>query len=160
TEGFHRRRPTITKDVNYDVYAKAEAELGWFNGMYTINSNLPMNVVAVMEGLLKEINRRVRECKGEIAHAKTRFSTRNGWVKASLVISDESIGITGEVPPPSKDIDVILNIRASIDPVALKSIVKGSLEIVTANYSARYKEWSSSSFRPGYPKPYYRLVHT
>lgn len=159
-EGSHRPRPTITKEVNYDTYATAEAELGWFNGMYRIYSDQPLIVNAIMEDLLKEINKRVRECKGEVAHAKTRFSTKEGWAKASLVISDESVGITGEVPPPSKEIDVILNIRASIDPVALTNIVRSSLEVVTAKYGARHGDWSATSFRPGYPKPYYRLVHT
>ncbi|MGQ9515051.1 MAG: hypothetical protein ACUVTL_08405 [Thermoproteota archaeon] len=68
--------------------------------------------------------------------------------------------ISDEVPLPSKDIDVILNIRASVDPVALTNIVRSSLEVVTAKYNSRYGDWSASSFRPGYPKPYYRLVHT
>ena len=51
-----------------------------------------------------------------MVHAKTRFSTRDDWSKASLVISEELIDITGEVPPPSKEMDVILNIRFTIDP--------------------------------------------
>jgi G3E family GTPase len=159
-EGEHQPRATITKEVNYDTYATAEAELGWFNGVYRIYSGEPLEVDALIKELLTEINRRVRENKGVVAHAKTRFSTKQGWAKASLVISDDSVDIVGETPPPSKEIDVILNIRASVDPDVLTNIAKTSLEAITSRHDAQYGDWSSTSFKPGYPKPYYRLVHT
>jgi len=157
-EGEHKPRSTITEEIDYNTYASAEAELGWFNGVFRINSDKPLKIDDLMKELLTEINRRVEKSKGVIVHAKTRFSTKEGWAKASLVISD--VDITGEVPPPSKDIDVILNIRAAIDPVALSNIVKNSLGAVTSRHNARYADWVATSFRPGYPKPYYRLVHT
>jgi G3E family GTPase len=160
TEGSHQPRPTITKEINYDTYATAEAVLGWFNGIYKVSSDRPLEVDRFMRDMLMEINRRVRESKGVIAHAKMRISTKEGSAKASLVISNESVGITGEVPPPSKEMDVILNIRAEIDPIAVTNIAKASLEAVCSKYNARHADWASTSFRPGYPKPYYRLTHT
>ena len=159
-ENSHKPRPTVTEKVNYDTYASAEAELGWFNSIYRIYSDRPLVIDRLIVDLLREINRRVEKSKGVIVHMKTRFSTKEGSVKASLVISDEFIDITGEVPPPSKNVDVILNIRAAVDPVALTNIVKASLKTVTSKYDARYGDWAAASFRPGYPKPYYRLVHT
>jgi len=159
-EEEHRPRSTITEEVNYDAYASAEAELGWFNGVYRIHSDQPLRIDSLMRDLLTEINRRVKDCKGVVVHAKTRFSTRDGWAKASLVIFDESVDITGVAPSPSKEMDVILNIRAAIDPVALTNIVKASLESITSKLGARYGDWAATSFRPGYPKPYYRLMHT
>jgi len=159
-EKSHKPRPTVTERINYDTYASAEAELGWFNSIYRIYSDQPLIIDKLMIDLLKEINSRVEKSKGTIIHMKTRFSTREGFVKASLVISDEFIDITGKVPPPSKSVDVILNIRAAIDPVALTNIVKASLKTIASKYNAHYGDWASASFRPGYPKPYYRLVHT
>jgi len=159
-EKEHKPRPTITKEVNYNIYASAEAELGWFNGMFRIYSDRPLGIEGLMKDLLTEINRRVEESKGVVIHAKTRFSTRDGWAKASLVISEEFIDITGKIPPPSKEIDVIINIRAAIDSVVLTNIVKASLEAVVSKYGARYGDWAATSLRPGYPKPYYRFVHT
>jgi len=159
-ERNHKPRPTITERINYNTYASAEAELGWFNSIYRVQSDQPLMVDKLMVDLLKEINRRVEESKGVVVHMKTRFSTEEGSAKASLVISEEFIDITGKVPPPSKNMDVILNIRAAIDPVALTNIVKASLEDITSRYNARYGDWVAESFRPGYPKPYYRLVHT
>jgi len=159
-EGEHKPRATITREINYDTYATAEAELGWFNGVYRIYSSKPLEVGALIKELLTEINSGVREKKGIVAHAKTRFSTKQGWAKASLVISDNSIDIVGETPPPSKEIDVILNIRATVDPEALMDIAKASLEAITIRNDANYGDWSATSFKPGYPKPYYRLVHT
>jgi len=159
-EGDHRPRATITKEVDYDTYATAEAELGWFNGIYRIYSDIPLQVDVLIKELLAEINRGVRENKGVVAHAKTRFSTKQGWAKASLVISDNSINIVGATPPPSREIDVILNIRASVDPEVLTNIAKTSLEAVTLRYDAHYGDWSATSFKPGYPKPYYRMMHT
>lgn len=156
----HKPRATITKEVDYDTYATAEAELGWFNGIYRIYSSEPLEVDVLIKELLTEMNRRVRENKGVVAHAKTRFSTKQGWAKASLVISDDSVDIVGETPPPSKEIDVILNIRASVDPEVLTNIAKASLEAITLRHNAHYGDWSATSFKPGYPKPYYRMVHT
>jgi len=163
-DGEHKPRPTITKKIDYDTYASAEAELGWFNGIYKIYSDQPLKVDMLMKDLLREINKRVEDRKGMVVHAKARFSTKKGSAKISLVggtiLPDEFIDITGKVPSPSKDIDVILNIRAAIDPAVLTNIVKASLEAITSKYNACYGDWTARSFRPGYPKPYYRLVHT
>ncbi|MEM3464976.1 MAG: GTP-binding protein [Thermoproteota archaeon] len=156
----HKPRPTITNEVNYNTYASAEAELGWFNGIFKFNSDKPLKIDSLMKELLTELNRQVEESKGVIVHAKVRFSTEKGQAKASLVISDQFIDITGEVPPPSKEMDVILNVRAALDPVALTNIVRSSLSAVASKYNASYADWSATSFRPPYPKPYYRLVHT
>jgi len=156
----HKSRPTITRKIDYDTYAFAEAELGWFDGIYRIFSDQTLRIDSLIEDLLKEINRKVENCKGMIVHAKARFSTEEGSAKASLVISDEFLDMTGKVPLLSKEADVILNIRAAIDPTVLTNIVKASLRAITSKYNARYGDWSATSFRPGYPKPYYRLIHT
>ncbi len=159
-ERNHKARPTITKRIDYDTYAEAEAGLGWFNGVYAVCSDQPLIANNMMVDLLKEINRRVGESDGVVVHMKTRFSTRKGSAKASLVLSDEFIDVTGQALPPSENVDVILNIRAAMDPTALTTIVKDSLGQIVSKYNARYGDWTATSFRPGYPKPYYRLVHT
>jgi G3E family GTPase len=154
----HRPRPTITEMIDYNTYASAEAELGWFNGVYKIYSDRPFKVDVLMEEFLRDIDKRITDWGGIVDHAKARFSTKEGTAKISLVRG--TVDITGKVPSPSKYADIILNIRAAIDPDVLNNLVKASLNAITSKYNAIYGDWASRSFRPSYPKPYYRFVHT
>lgn len=151
----YRRKGGI--DVNYDVYAAAEADLGWFNGSFVVKSKEPVSVEEVIKHLLLDAGKKILEKGGRIAHLKLYCSTKEGLSKASLV--DMKQGVLFDLKPPlsSNELRVVLNIRAELSPEEIEGIVRQVLNDVVSKYGAESEGWSSRSFRPRYPHPYYHL---
>ena len=143
-------------DVNYDIYAAAEADLGWFNGSFTLLSDRPISTKNVLSRLTSWIGNSIVERGGRIAHLKIFFSSDEGAGKASLL--DLTQGIVFDLEPPvCSKLGVVLNIRAELSPQDLTRIVEEGLRRILTEYSLRYEDWSAKSFRPRYPRPYYRI---
>ncbi|RLI28730.1 hypothetical protein DRO58_01535 [Candidatus Bathyarchaeota archaeon] len=154
----HKPRPTI--EVDYDTYGTAEAKLGWFNGSWKLSSKHRLKLENLIGDLVLETAKRIEDLGGLVVHLKVSFWTGEGSAKASYVLTEESVDFTGTVPPPSDEVDVIMNIRALLEPEAITDCVKKALEAVALKYDAEYSNWVASSFKPSYPKPYYRLPQT
>lgn len=157
-EREHHPRPSI--EVNYDVYGAAEAELGWFNGSWKVTSEQLIKPDEFVRDLMIETAKRIDRSGGQVVHLKSSFSTKEGSAKASLVNLEQGVGFTHELPPPSQVIDIIMNIRARLDPEKVTECVREALTLVTLRYDAEYADWFAKSFRPAFPRPYYRLPRT
>jgi len=143
-------------DVDYDTYAAAEADLGWFNGSFTLLSDKPVSMKNILSSLLSWIGNTIVERKGRIAHLKIFFSSKEGAGKASLVDLTQGVIFDAE-PPLCSKLDVVMNIRAELSPEDLAQIVEDGLRRTSAEYPIRFENWSAKSFRPSYPRPYYRI---
>jgi len=143
-------------DVDYDTYAAAEADLAWFNGSFTLVSDKPVPMKGVLSHLVSQIGKTIVDRNGRIAHLKLFFSSKEGAGKVSLV--DLTEGVTFDLEPPvSTKLDIIMNVRAELNPEDLTEIIEDTLRRISTEYSIRYENWSAKSFRPAYPRPYYRL---
>jgi G3E family GTPase len=154
-ENEHQPRPSV--EVNYDVYGTAETELGWFNGSWKIISEETIRPEEFVRDLTIETAKRIESKDGQIMHLKINFSTKEGSAKASLINLEQGISFTNTLPPPSKAIDIIMNVRAKLDPDSITECVRETLRTVALNYKVEYSDWFAKSFRPSFPKPYYRL---
>lgn len=143
-------------DVDYDTYAAAEADLGWFNGSFTLTSDKLISMKDVLIHLLSDVGKMIEEKGGRIAHLKLFFSSKEGAGKASIVDLVQGV-IFDKEPPVSSRSDIIMNIRAELSPEELTGIVQKVLQHVTSTYNVRCENWSAKSFSPPYPTPYYRL---
>lgn len=158
---LHREhRPRTAIEVDYDTYGTAEAKLGWFNGSWKISLKRRLRLEDLVRDLVLETARRIEYMGGLVVHLKVSFWTGEGSAKASYVLTGESVDFTGTVPPPSDEVNVIMNIRALLEPEAITDCVRKALEAVALRYDADYSDWVASSFKPSYPKPYYRLPET
>ena len=143
-------------DVDYDTYAAAEADLGWFNGSFTLTSDKPISMKDALSHLLSWIGQTIVEKSRRIAHLKIFFSTNNSASKASLVDLSQGVIFDSE-PPVCSKLDVVMNIRAELSPEDLTQVIWEGLRRISAEYSIRFEKWSAKSFRPAYPHPYYRI---
>ncbi len=152
--GRYERKTGV--DVDYDTYAAAEADLGWFNGSFTLLSDKPVSMKNVLSRLLSWIGKSIVERNGCIAHLKIFFSSEEGAGKASLLDLTQGVVFDFE-PPVCSKLDVVINIRAELSPEDLTRIVEEGLRRILSECSLRYENWSAKSFRPRYPRPYYRI---
>jgi G3E family GTPase len=143
-------------DIDYEIYAAAEADLRWFNGTFTLLSDKPVQMKNILSYLLSCIGEKIVESNGRIAHLKLFFSSKEGAGKASLVDLTQGIVFDAE-PPICSKLDVVVNIRAELDPEDLTQIVEEVLRRISAEYFIGFENLSTKSFRPAYPRPYHRL---
>jgi len=143
-------------DVDYDTYVAAEADLGWFNGSFTLLSDKPVSMKNILSRLLSWIGNTIVKREGRIAHLKIFFSSKEGAGKASLVDLTQGVIFDAE-PPACSKLDVLMNIRAELSPEDLTQIVEDGLRRISAEYPIRFENWSAKSFRPSPPQPYYRI---
>lgn len=152
-------QPYSFPKVDYDVYAEAEAELGWFNGSWTILAKRGFEPRELIKDLLTEIAREVKKRRGKIAHLKLHFVTEKGRGKASLVVPDLGVDFLEliRIPGEARRGYFTLNARVKIDPKGLEESIRKSLEAVTSEYAAKYGNWEARCFAPAPPRPYYRV---
>ncbi|MBL7129999.1 MAG: hypothetical protein ISS45_01110 [Candidatus Omnitrophica bacterium] len=144
-------------EVDYDIYGAAEAELGWFNGGWSLKSNLQFEPKNFIQNLLTDIAKRVEKKEGRVCHMKIFLSTEEAAVKASLVTMQQGVQFTGKMPPSTTIAHVTLNIRAALVPEEITKTVNEALSFVCTEFKAEYTEWHLESFRPGFPTPFYKL---
>ncbi len=145
-------------DIDYDVYAEGEAELGWLNGSVRVEAA----TLFALDELLLEVVTRLREALSgpgqEIAHLKAIGLWEGVFGVANLVSS----GTEPELSLPSRarvpEADVIVNARVAADPALLEEEVRRALEAVCRERQARAVFHTMQSFRPGRPQPTHRYA--
>ncbi|MEM3708281.1 MAG: GTP-binding protein [Nitrososphaerales archaeon] len=157
-EREHHTRSSI--DVDYDLYGTAEIELGWFNGSWKVTCENNIRPEEFITEMMTEIARRIESKGGQVIHLKLNFSTMEGSAKASLINLEQGVGFTNTLSSPSKAMDIIMNVRAKLDPDGITECVFETLKTLALKYKVEYSDWSVKSFRPPFPKPYYRLLKT
>lgn len=143
-------------DVDYDLYAKAEAELGWYNGTYEFDLGKEVDSY----DLATRIMRKVAESygPGDIAHVKLLLTSPVNALKMSLVF--QSIGVDGvRGSRKAKGVCTLnMNARVLSTPDRLRSVMRDSVLQVLEAEGAGVINFSDDCFSPGRPKPTYRIT--
>lgn len=140
-----------TFDIDYDIYAKAEAELGWYNGTWEIASDNEIDSEEYVSLLLETI---AGENAKDIAHAKCYLAHENGGVKMSLVSGVmESDGVFENV----KKATVICNIRAERTPDVIAKNVEEAHKKTKEKFGLIILSYKHTEIIPSYPKPFYHM---
>ena len=143
-------------DVDYERYAKAEAELGWYNGIYEFKSE-GLNAYDMSQALLEDLGSKYPS--SAIAHAKVALSGDGGHIKVSLVGKDLSTGGVLGAGNLKGKICLNFNARISSEPDALRSAIRETVDTVMEERCIRgYRMTFDDCFAPGKPNPTYRMV--
>jgi Ni2+-binding GTPase involved in maturation of urease and hydrogenase len=145
-------------DIDYDIYAEGEAELGWLNSSVRVAA--PKSFA--LDDLLLDLIGRLKETLAaeglEPAHLKAIGLWEGFFGVANLVAST----MTPELSLPSrctvKEVDLVVNARVACDPEQLTQHVKQAVEQSCAQIEATPTFGSTQSFRPGRPTPTHRMA--
>lgn len=146
------RRPV---DVDYERYADAEAELGWYNGIYEFDAD-GLDAYSLSETLLRGL--RSRYPASAIAHAKVALTCGDSHTKVSLIGDELSLG--GSYGPKKMKGHVHLNYNARVasEPDVLGKSVRESVDAVLRSEGiSDYRMTFDDCFAPGRPNPTYRM---
>ncbi|MDA3812260.1 MAG: hypothetical protein PF518_18225, partial [Spirochaetaceae bacterium] len=151
----NNRLEEISKTIplDYNIYAEAEAEYGWYNGKWKFISEKKIS----SESLGNEILEFLRfSIPAEIAHGKVLLNSEYGSAKVSLAANRINCDFS-DVFNNSQQLIITLNIRAAIDPETITKAVDALLEKIKTKYKAVIGDYDFSSIIPAPPKPSYRL---
>lgn len=145
-------------DIDYDIYAEGEAELGWLNSSVAVQAALAFDLDALLLDVVATLRASLAECGAEVAHLKAIGLADGLFGVANLV----STGLEPELSLPSRcqvtEADVIVNARVAIAPEELQAFVHRSLQAVCTARQATLRENKTQSFRPGRPMPTHRYA--
>ena len=147
-------------DVDYDIYAAGEAELGWLNCTVRIGpgSKQEFALDAFLLELIARLQKSFLQQQAEPAHLKIFGETGQSSAVANLV--DSASG--GELSKASDVVTVnarlVVNARVAIAPEPLEQIVETAVAHQAAEWGLTHALGEMQCFRPGRPVPTHRIT--
>ncbi len=141
-------------EIDYDIYAKGEAELGWLNATFQISGKTDSR--SFTESLLDNLKERCNDEGAEIAHVKVELAAGEKSVFGNLTSNalDPSIDGNGMIVDPV----LTLNARVQVDPEKLGAMAVNGVGDTAELQGLKAKVCLLQSFKPGYPRPPYRMA--
>ena len=147
-----------TMDVDYDIYAEGEAELGWFNCQVCAESEAPFDLDRLVLNLVAEISQDLIAQDLESAHLKVMGQTETETAIANHVSSDEPAELSLASEIKAVNADLIVNARVAADPEVLSQIVETASRRLEPIIKVKLTLTGIQSFKPGRPEPVYRFT--
>ncbi len=144
-------------EVDYDLYAQGEAELGWLNA--TAEVRLPKGETGAdfCRRFLALTQDRLREKSADIAHLKVMLIARDKNVSGNVTGLQSQPRMTGDATCGGSPARFIINARVHLAPDELRAVVEEALrDVCGTTIPCRVR--SLESFRPGRPKPTHRYA--
>jgi hypothetical protein len=145
-------------DIDYDIYAEGEAELGWLNSSVRVTSSKPFALDRLLLDVVAGIQLGLRGSGAEIAHLKAIGLWEGFFGVANLVSSSAEAVLSLPSNCEVKETDLIVNARVAIDPADLQTLVERVIREAFAARSAQQSAAKTQSFRPGRPTPTHRYA--
>jgi hypothetical protein len=141
-------------DIDYARYARAEASLAWLNCTVELTLDLALSASSVVGPLLDGLDVILTERGLQIVHLKVIDDSPAGYVKASIVKNGQEPSVQGVLDAsPAVSHSLVLNIRATGDPLTLREAVEAQLSKLPGRIDVR----AMQSFSPAPPNPEHRL---
>ncbi len=146
-------------DIDYDVYAQGEAELGWVNlSAHLRGRDSEISLDEVANHLVAGLSTRIIAEQGEIAHVKVSILGGDTQAVAN-VVSNEGLVEVGLMANrfTADDLHLIVNARVAMDPQQLELICRESVDEISKQFGGEVHQVTSHSLRPGRPVPTHRV---
>ena len=144
-------------ELDYDIYAEGEAELGWLNSSLKVSSEEPFALDEVLTGIIERLQQKLADEKAETAHLKAIGLCDGAYGVANLISSDSPPELSLPSQAEAKSADVVVNARVAIDPELLKRLVEAAVNETCDELSVAPEFRQTQSFRPGRPVPTHRI---
>lgn len=143
-------------DIDYDVYAEGEAELGWLNSSVHIQSSETFDLDTLLVDTVRSMKQRLKEMGAETAHLKTIGLWEGFFGVANLVSSENEPELSLASNCTVDVLDLIVNARVACDPDLLEKLTRETVLEICGKHGATAEFRQTQSFRPGRPVPTHR----
>ena len=145
-------------ELDYDMYAEGEAELGWLNSSSRVSAPDPFALDTLSLNIVQRLQQSLAASGAEPAHLKTISISEGHHAVANVVSGDTPPLLSLASHAQTRQAEVIVNARVAIDPAVLQSQVETAMRAACAALGASPQCVQTQSFRPGRPNPTYRFA--
>jgi len=153
-------------EIDYDRYGEGEALLGWLNATVEIKCEGcgvdEFDGNELLQSLATTLRTRLEMAGAEVAHLKmtlTPLGDPYEIAAINLVRGDSMPELSHHLYEPIEDGELLLNIRAEVDPATLEEAALGALEeTIAIDRGIMFRVAHLEHFRPGMPTPTHRLT--
>ncbi|MEW6349485.1 MAG: GTP-binding protein [Thermodesulfobacteriota bacterium] len=144
------------REIDYQRYAEAEAEMGWLNSEASVAFPKPVDATAFTAALIEGMRQGVAARGGHVGHLKVLAVGRSGSIKAGITGILGNAEMEGAFTGPVSELCLTVNVRATVSPGELAEIVTDSLARLSAHERAKSDISRLNTFRPAPPNPTHR----
>jgi Ni2+-binding GTPase involved in maturation of urease and hydrogenase len=145
-------------DIDYDIYAEGEAELGWLNSSVRVRAAEPFALDDLLLDVVRGLQAALAGSGAEIAHLKAIGLWEGFFGVANLVSTADNAVLSLPSRCQVKEADLIVNARVALDPAELQKHVESVVRTACGRRSAQLSDMKTQSFRPGRPMPTHRYA--
>jgi hypothetical protein len=145
-------------ELDYDIYAEGEAELGWLNSSLVFTAPTPFSLDEVLLEIVARLRDALASVGAETAHLKTIGLWEGFYGVANLVSSESEPELSLPSNCRANTANLIVNARVAIDPQSLEGHVRHAVASVCASRGGSADFRQTQSFRPGRPVPTHRFA--
>lgn len=149
---------TRVMELDYDVYAEGEAELGWLNSQFHVKAESEFELDPMLVDLVSTLQSKLAKESAEIAHLKAIGMADGNYAVANSVSSFTDAELSLPSGCQTSTADIVINARVATAPDRLEELVRQEIEVVAQKYQARARVDTMQSFRPGRPEPTHRIL--
>jgi hypothetical protein len=164
-EGFAKVMDAVTSkkisnhlpvDIDYDKYAAAEAELGWYNGTFKFKLPERTDSYDVALKLMGYISSQYGD--GDIAHVKLLLSSEKNALKMNLVNRIVNVdGVKGSRYAEG-ECTLTLNGRVVSEPAKLTEVMRDAVRMALDAQMVDVTSFEDTCFSPSRPNPTHRMT--
>ena len=149
---------TRLMDVDYDVYAEGEAELGWLNAQVELNSLEALDLDQFVLTLVQRIQSHLASESLEVAHLKAIGMADGKFAVVNAISSDTSATLSMPSGHNCLRAELVINARVAVAPESLTKTIERILLATSLELKVEATIRTLQSFRPGRPVPTHRLL--
>ena len=144
-------------DIDYDIYAEGEAELGWLNSSITITAKYDsFSLDDFLLAIVSQLQTKLGAANAETAHLKVIGLWEGFFGVANLISSDSKPELSLPSNQQVSEFNLIVNARVACDPDFLAEAVNEVVQDVSEQLGATADFKQTQHFRPGRPVPTHR----
>lgn len=145
-------------EMDYDVYAEGEAELGWLNMSLTATAEQPFELDSLLLDIVQLLRDSLAGVGAETAHLKSIGLWEGFHGVANLVASDAPAELSLPSGCKTRTADIVVNARVAVAPEVLQHHVESAIKTACDRISGTCEIRQTQSFRPGRPVPTHRVT--
>jgi len=145
-------------DVDYDIYADGEAELGWLNSQIRVTGAQPFELDDLLLDIIHRLRTEFSTIGAETAHLKTIGLWEGFYGVANLVSSFTEPELSLPSNCRVSQANVVVNARVATDPAELERLVREVVRAACTAVPAESQIDTLQCFRPGRPVPTHRIL--
>ncbi len=149
---------TRVMEMDYDLYAEGEAELGWLNSQCRIKAGQPIEIDSLLMELVSGLQSRLTGESAEVAHLKAIGMADGNYAVANAVSSFTLPELSLPSGYSAERADVVVNARVATAPERLEELVREQITTICSRFGASATIDTMQSFRPGRPVPTHRIL--